>query len=883
MLTRTRRRLLVLVLAGAMAVTGSVTATTQARAATALAVTSAPATVLSAADYATEYLSDAWDYSNPEDQNLSDRSAMLNVTNQQVSGGRLSFQATAGSSYVSPVWAGFPGEQPSGRSGLSIPVDSGRYTRFAVRMRLSTAQGSAALFWSSCQNMAAPCQGAKAFNFGPAGAWQTYDFSISPDNPYGPGVAQQAWQGQIVGVRLAFGMPAGTNVDIDWIRIYQPTPSTTRTITFSDPSPARAATVYWDVDASQANNTPDNPTWGVLGTVASTTSTGNAVTFDAAAFPPSGYTFYVVAGSTASASGGDVLVNNPPQPVIESPGPSSGPDYAAANRNGDRWDFASASDITQIGNVSTWSTASGHLEATNGPPQRNDPFVRPAMAGPINGSIYHHLTVVTGYDGPFGLEDAPGGGQVARLQWRVAGSSSWDQTRPIVVYDHGVQTLSVDLATNPPSAIDDTSSGATIHGWAGQQIVDVRFDPNEDPGARHWRVYSMSLTADDTAATSYDVKFHDNAWKPGNVADIFVGLLPGVPGPKLVGSIAVQPGQNTFRLDASALAPGSYWVTVIERDAVQSHTVVAKVPLRITGSSFDAYAGFSQGGFVAAGDLGNGRSIVTGADAGGGALVRTFSADGNPGPGWLAYPLGFAGGVRVAVCHNLAGIGPAVVTGAGPGGGPHVRVFRPDGTPVGGFFAYPAGFSGGVYVGCADVDPTQPGDEIITGAGAGGGPHVRIFTPDATPVGGFFAFASGFAGGVRVAAGNVSSAQAGDEVIVGAGPGGGPHVRVMTASGSELGGFFAFPSGFAGGVFVGQVDLDGNGQADVVVGADSIPGAHVIVRRVDGSIVGSAFPYPAAIGARVAGGRLGPGAAETIVTASGPGVPVVVSRFTVLL
>jgi hypothetical protein len=65
--------------------------------------------------------------------------------------------------------------------------------------------------------------------------------------------------------------------------------------------------------------------------------------------------------------------------------------------------------------------------------------------------------------------------------------------------------------------------------------------------------------------------------------------------------------------------------------------------------------------------------------------------------------------------------------------------------------AYDAGFVGGLYVAGLGV-PGAGGDEIITGAGAGGGPHVKIFngTGSAT-VASFFAYDAKYGGGVTVA------------------------------------------------------------------------------------------------------------------------------------
>jgi len=230
-------------------------------------------------------------------------------------------------------------------------------------------------------------------------------------------------------------------------------------------------------------------------------------------------------------------------------------------------------------------------------------------------------------------------------------------------------------------------------------------------------------------------------------------------------------------------------------------------------------------------------------------LVRIF----NPLNGALrkqfyAYDARFLGGVRVATA-DFTGDGVLdIITAPGPGGGPHIRLLDGStGIVLSEFFAYSPGFTGGVYVAAGDVNGDGIPD-IVTGAGAGGGPHVRVFngaSPQVLPGFDFFAYGASFLGGVRVAVGDTNQDGFGD-VITGAGPGGGPHVNVFSgADRSVLLSFFTYSAGFRGGVYVTAADMNFDGFADIITGAGEGGGAHV--RYVDGRnglSFREFFPFP---------------------------------------
>jgi len=133
---------------------------------------------------------------------------------------------------------------------------------------------------------------------------------------------------------------------------------------------------------------------------------------------------------------------------------------------------------------------------------------------------------------------------------------------------------------------------------------------------------------------------------------------------------------------------------------------------------------------LSVGDLENDGSveIVTGTEYGAGPQLRIFNKDGNLiHPGFFAYDEKFRGGVHVALGDVNDDGKLEVISGAGRSGGPHIRIFNKDGVLINpGFFAYNEAFRGGVYVATGDVDGDRK-TEIVTGAGPGGGPHVRVF------------------------------------------------------------------------------------------------------------------------------------------------------------
>jgi len=235
------------------------------------------------------------------------------------------------------------------------------------------------------------------------------------------------------------------------------------------------------------------------------------------------------------------------------------------------------------------------------------------------------------------------------------------------------------------------------------------------------------------------------------------------------------------------------------------------------------------------------KRVFAGADQGSAPIIRVFSEDGQRIAEFMAFESTYKGGVRLA-SGDVNGDGAEdIIAVPGSGRVSEVRIF--DGNTFGlikRLDGFEATFGGGLYVTSADFTGDGRADIAIS-ADEGGGARIRVYDGASNRIlADFFGIEdANFRGGARIGAGDINGDGIAD-LAVGAGIGGGPRLAIF--DGASLAGgrvqkvvsdFFVFEQTLRNGVYLSLGDLNNDGKADLVIGGG--PGGGPRVFALDGA------------------------------------------------
>ena len=250
--------------------------------------------------------------------------------------------------------------------------------------------------------------------------------------------------------------------------------------------------------------------------------------------------------------------------------------------------------------------------------------------------------------------------------------------------------------------------------------------------------------------------------------------------------------------------------------------VFSVTPSRATMvANFFAFEPVFMGGvYVAAGNLDGNVSasghgiddLIVSAGPGGGPRVIAFSGGTNYVSlnaqlcDYFVYSPTFRGGVTVAAGNVFGGVGSPdeIITGAGAGGGPHVRAFQLSNTntpnSVLEYMAFDPDFRNGIYVSAGDISGDGI-DDIFTGSNAESNNPSMVNVHQSNGSNTLLYPFAQFAGGARVGVARDSSNN--EYMVVGTGPGVDRSlVKIYNRNLIAIDSLFVFPIEYTGGVFV---------------------------------------------------------------------------------
>jgi len=573
-------------------------------------------------DFASDVLQDAWDFSNYEDISPSPDEFGGWATNPPNQWNAIG----TGPTFINPGTGRFVGQAAGdnqlmllhrgdaiglnpGRNGIIHPIDTSRYRKLAVKMRVTGAPANQQLvgYWYhdsyAASNYLNRAGGILLPTAIPAGtSEQLYVFDLTQAGSGGSQLVAACggggacsgvpapWTNESVvrGFRIDPASSfASQGIEIDWVRL----------TASNNQSSAAQMSVNLN-SCSTFNYLSVTDASGMAYAVTDSTGNNSQRTFNYGILPPGSYTLRAVC-STGTSGGTTFRVNAPPAVTVIDPDATGAPatDYAATHRGGDRWDFEQPTDLAMTANVSVTSgvcagggcgfvpsdrpgaaPGSKMLRASSvgsNPSQLGDPaleFLNGAIP-PLSGRRHEYLTFSLRLHRPYDLAV----GSVARVLWgsqSYADHSVVTQTQDMRIWP-GFNTYTVDLAslTAQNGGIEtDCAPNCPTTPWPTRSIRFLRIDPHEFGDApTGFDIDDVSLNAPDEVALGQQFAVRYRFSDPDTAgstytARVYIETYPQRTGRALLGTMNnVSPNTDLtyqFNPQASAVPAGRFSIYV---------------------------------------------------------------------------------------------------------------------------------------------------------------------------------------------------------------------------------------------------------------------------------------------------------------------------------
>lgn len=259
--------------------------------------------------------------------------------------------------------------------------------------------------------------------------------------------------------------------------------------------------------------------------------------------------------------------------------------------------------------------------------------------------------------------------------------------------------------------------------------------------------------------------------------------------------------------------------------------------------------------------------IITGAGAGSTPLVRIYANDGSLRKEFQPYPSRMKKGVTVAACDLNGDDIDEILVLPGPGVAQRIRAYSGQGKALAqyGFRILGGKETRQATFACGDVDGDHR-DDIVVALAHGGSPYVTIYGPTGTVRKRFTPYTLSYRQGLRVGLGDLDG-DGRKEVLIASTYN--PQVQVFRPNGTRRASWTPFGRTYRRGIAVAAADTDGDGKQEVLAVSGSGADARVKIFTDFGRKQTNQFrAYPRSQhgGAAIAGGDVDGDGAEDIIT-----------------